>query len=857
MADVAHRPARRTPQPPPRTSASRPRNTPADQPGPPPQAAPGHPLCLGRSMRTALRTAIHALLQHPTLSDAPHSARAAAVVLLAKTNAGSGHASLTTSELGRWLGCSASHVNHTVLPELRDGAAEVEPQRGADGFVEGLLWRLLPFAAARKLGCPSDPLALSRAELATLLRLCEALFGPGWAPPGKSPVPAGELARFRGHGASALRLAGLLLALEARSDGWVRMRAGRLPVGPTGVAGREDGWLRADVTVAGLLGCAVPTAARIVDRLVAAGLLEVVAGDRPGRDRLRVLPVAAAYAQLRTEAAGEKTAVEPEPETEPNSASPASPCGCSCACTAGDDEETVRLSGPGWQQLGFDTCVTDDVSASSDSNSTENAFPQVPHGVPDSGAADGPAEFHTHHAPVAPPSSSPTRLSSGFSGSAVRGGGRLRERAPAREDCPPAAPGSRTADRGRGGVPLRGEKPTTGTRHHTSVAAAELRLPAGLEVALAPVAWLWAGLAAARVRWLTGIVRAELVRLEGLLGSAAAAQHALAARLQRRLNAQGGVAVRDFAAWLIGRGLPQRAGCWSVLCDDGLRLDVGAECESCTCLVADRRGVRRAAAAEVNRRHPGAPAPERQVLVDTELRDRWQRQLTRDRARHEAAVALRERRDRALAGRKAAAHTETAPAGAPCVHCGAEDVGGECLPCVLAAGTRRGVTEAVELALTRVADEGPDAVRATVAEAEAEVRAAVREAGTQAVADAPDGPGAALAHAFAERERARALVDEYRARVAAELEDSPVVRAELEQLRRAVLRRVRPVTEAALRRADDVAADARGRVVEDLLRRRLAVVRQARTSGPQEGDRQAWAARLEELAARPLCEPVA
>jgi hypothetical protein len=805
-------------------------------------------------MRTALRTAIHALLQHPTLSDAPHSARTAAVVLLAKTNAASGHATLTTSELGRWLGCSASHINHTVLPELRDGAAEVEPLRGVDGFVEGLLWRLRPFAAARTLGSPSDPLALSRAELATLLRLCEALFGPGWAVPGKSPVPAGELAHFRGHGASALRLAALLLALEARGDGWVRMRAGRLPVGPTGVAGREDGWLRADVTVAGLLGCAVPAAARVVDRLVDAGLLEVVAGDRPGRDRLRVLPVAAASARLRTEDAGDQTAVEPEPVPEPNSAST---CGCSCACAAGD-EEAVRLSGPGWQQLGFDACVTDDVSASSDSNSPENAFPQVPHGVPDSRAADGPAEFHTDHAPVVPRSSSITRLSSGFSGSAVRGGGRLRERAPAREDRPAADTRNRTADRGHGGVPLRGEKPRTGTRHNTSAATAELRLPAGLEVALAPVAWLWAGLAAGRVRWLTGVVRAELLRLEGLLGSATTAQRSLAARLQRRLNAQGGVAVRDFAAWLIGRGLPQRAGCWSVLCDDGLRLDGGAECESCTCLVADRRGARRAAAAEVARRHPGAPAAERQALVDTELRDRWERQVTRDRARHEAAVALKERRDRALTERRAAAPAEgTVPAGDACVHCGAEDVGGECLPCVLAAGTRRGVAEAVDLALTRVADEGPDAVRATVAEAEAAVWATVREAGARAVADAPDGPGAALARAFAERERARALADECRARVAAELEESPVVGAEVEQLRRAVLRRARPGAEAALRRADEVAADARGRVVEDLLRRRLAVVRQARTSGPQEDDRPGWAARLEALAARPLCEPVA
>ncbi|MET8579097.1 hypothetical protein [Streptomyces sp. NPDC005012] len=818
-------------------------------------------------MRTALRTAIHALLQHPTLSDAPHSARTAAMVLLAKTNAASGHATLTTSELGRWLGCSTSHINHTVLPELRDGAAEVEPLRGADGFVEGLLWRLRPFAAARTVGSPSDPLALSRTELATLLRLCEALFGPGWAVPGKSPVPAGELARFRGHGASALRLAGLLLVLEARGDGWVRMRAGRLPVGPTGVAGREDGWLRADVTVAGLLGCAVPAAARVVDRLVDAGLLEVVAGDRPGRDRLRVLPVAAAYARLGTDDAGgtddasgtddagEQTAVEPEHVPEPNSATT---CGCSCSCAAGDDEETVRLSGPGWQQLGFDACVTDDVSASSDSNSPENAFPQVPHGVPDSAAADGPAEFHTDHAPVVPRSSSITRLSSGFSGSAVRGGGRLRERAPAREDRPAADTRNLTADGGRGGVPLRGEKPRTGTRHHTSAATAGLPIPAGLEVALAPVAWLWARLATGRARWLTGVVRAELLRLKGLLGSAAAAQHALAARLQRRLNAQGGVPVRDFAAWLIGRGLPQRAGCWSVLCDDGLRLDVGAECESCTCLVADRRGARRTAAAEVARRHPATPAAERQILVDTELRDRWERQVTRDRARHEAAVALKERRDRALTARRTAARAEeTVPAGDACVHCGAEDVGGECLPCVLAAGTRRGVAEAVDLALTRAADEGPDAVRATVAAAEAEAWAAVRETGARAVADAPDGPGAALARAFAERERARALADEYRARIAAELEESPVVAAEVEQLRRAVLRRVRPVTEAALRRADEVAADARARVVEDLLRRRLAVVRQARTSGPQEDDRQGWAARLEALAARPLCEPVA
>lgn len=99
-------------------------------------------------------------------------------------------------------------------------------------------------------------------------------------------------------------------------------------------------------------------------------------------------------------------------------------------------------------------------------------------------------------------------------------------------------------------------------------------------------------------KWLANAVRSELVRLSGIVGPVFAAR-ALAARLARRIDRQGPHAVEQLTGWLLHRGLPQRSGCWSHLCDDGYRMGSGGPCESCACLIDDRRSTRRSIAATV------------------------------------------------------------------------------------------------------------------------------------------------------------------------------------------------------------------------------------------------------------------
>lgn len=157
-------------------------------------------------MRLRLLAAVRALLKDPSLVTAPDAARLAAVVLLAKSRAPKGmpddnQASIWGAELGRWLGTSESTVHHAVLPALREsGAVRTRVVTDAKGQPTGLDCLVMPVWQARRRGGAAHPLALSRTELATLLRLLEALFGPGWAPKNQEPTPPGLLAGRTGRG---------------------------------------------------------------------------------------------------------------------------------------------------------------------------------------------------------------------------------------------------------------------------------------------------------------------------------------------------------------------------------------------------------------------------------------------------------------------------------------------------------------------------------------------------------------------------------------------------------------------------------------------------------------------------------
>lgn len=232
-------------------------------------------------MRGRLRAAVGELLADPELEAAPDAVRLAAVVLLAKSNAAELCAQVTAGELGRWLGLTGSQVSHAVRPRLQRG-----PVRSEDTCVPGsrrtasIRWEVARLVWARHHGRADHPLRLTRPELATLLRLCEALFGPGW-----TATPPGLLAARRGHGAATDRLGMLLAVLNARPDGTVRLCGGA--VDPRG---------RLAATMARLLNCDTAAGERVLARLE---VCEVVAVPAGARERLVVPAVAAAYRRMR------------------------------------------------------------------------------------------------------------------------------------------------------------------------------------------------------------------------------------------------------------------------------------------------------------------------------------------------------------------------------------------------------------------------------------------------------------------------------------------------------------------------------------------------------------------------------
>lgn len=140
---------------------------------------PGPALRLGRGMRFRLLTALRALLADPRLGGRKDVVRLGNVVLMAKASHGRCRVETTARELGRWLGVSESTVDHEVLSVLREvDAVAARVLRGDDGLPTGVEYRVEALWKARHdVGAP---LALSKPELATLLRFLEALFAPGW-----------------------------------------------------------------------------------------------------------------------------------------------------------------------------------------------------------------------------------------------------------------------------------------------------------------------------------------------------------------------------------------------------------------------------------------------------------------------------------------------------------------------------------------------------------------------------------------------------------------------------------------------------------------------------------------------------
>jgi hypothetical protein len=262
----------------------------ADYPCPPSSATPrattpqdGHPapaeaLRLGKAMRHRLHTAVTAAVTAARQAEAPDAAALGLLVLMAKTSAQDGTARIWAAELGRWLGVGQSTVAHDVLPALRNsGLLATRPLTDATGRTRGLECVVMPMWRVRRDGRTTHPLALTRPELATLLRFLEALIGPGWQPsdPGKAATPAGLLAERTGRGAATDRLALVLMALNTTDRG-------RLRLCPGTVDARRG---RPATTVARLLSATPAAGAKVLARLSAHGVVAVTqAATKTGMD---------------------------------------------------------------------------------------------------------------------------------------------------------------------------------------------------------------------------------------------------------------------------------------------------------------------------------------------------------------------------------------------------------------------------------------------------------------------------------------------------------------------------------------------------------------------------------------------
>jgi len=605
---------------------------------------------LGRGMRLRLFAAVQALLADPSLAGLGDAARLSAVVLYAKSRAPQGReddnqTSIWGSELGRWLGMSESTVHHKVLPTLRKtGALHTQVVTNTEGQPTGLACLIMPLWRARHSGDAAHPLALSKVELATLLRLIEALFGPGWAPKYGERIPPGILASRTGKGAATDRLGLLLMVLNTRASGWLNLCGGS-------VVKREG---RVAATLARLLGCSPYGTRKVLARLAEAGVVERerrTTGTRMnGRGRVLVLPVARAYRRARRTPAEAVQGRKPVLSERPDSA-------------AGDHALAAMAGALG-------------ISGTYEGEATSE--PEVQE------RPDG-AEFHADHTSLVTLASCPP-VSGGFSGEGRREYGDQPKRAREHENqiaggdaCGQLTPLNVAGrmfrrEQPKQSLPISGGKNGRGPVPNEPVRTGSItgqgsrpqkRVPLPVEnlrAALAPIQPLWARLEHPAARHLVeAAVRTELTTVEGFAGPAIAPR-VLADRLARRLEDQIrlGAPIKNPVGWMLKRGLPQRQMCGDVRCDEGALLDSGRECPRCDEVRDDRRDQRRRVAASVDAVTPHASKAERRAAIERQLHDTvtaqaWVKAHKREEARTRRAAA----KARAGAATTQAATSET------------------------------------------------------------------------------------------------------------------------------------------------------------------------------------------------------
>ncbi|MEU5632150.1 hypothetical protein ACH47C_23570 [Streptomyces rishiriensis] len=813
--------------------------------GPAAKRGAGHSLALGQDARSRSRTTVRTLLDSPGLEEASDPVRLAVVVLASRTPSETGVVDIRARELGRWLGLSESRVRHAVLPGLRrSGVVDVDTLPGEFGEDWGLTCRVLPmWEAQNKVG---HPLRLTKPELATLLRLMEALMAPGWAHRDGRVTPAGLLGARTGHGAATDRLALLLLVLEAGETGRVRLCGGRV----------DKRYGRPVATLARLLGRSLSQAERVLERLEGAGLVErprrqTVSGLRQAA-RLVVPAVAAAHGarQGSTVAAGG---------------------------LVGD------LAGTTWPSEDSLASTKLQVGEAREACGT------------DEGDLATTASLHADHSSVADVSFE-VADGLGFSGYADSGSCGRPENAYAHEDQAAAKASVAASQRVLGGdSPLRGEKPGKsavdeqgGQRAAGARAGGRPKAVGGgktrqqgrvdlpddlrLRVALGPVAWLWARLNRWQQNHVAAATEAELERLKNLLMQPERAPRLLANRLIDRLEEVGGEArINSPFGWITRRGLVQRPACSDLRCDDGIRLDTGGDCDNCGNVIHIRRARRARIAADIDRELPGLGEARRRQVLEERLRDYAVAEAEdfvarREQARAEQARRTKARaaaRDRAERERQEAAAADAVRQALACEDCGQQRSAGLCEACGLRRRTEAAITEAGLVAATWAAnlDDVAD-VAAVAAHVRATLEADIETTHQQFLQLMEPGEleanptAAASALAFNALQVVQQALPEYRSSALGRLATTEEADAEArrayktEQNRRWF--RANPNGAEAVAAATKAAHAARERTAEYLLATRLEQLRKLTAVRTETVAPAPWSTRLTELAARPL-----
>ncbi|MEV1040480.1 hypothetical protein AB0J01_28085 [Streptomyces sp. NPDC050204] len=824
-------------------------------------------------MCARLQAALDALLGDRAVCGRPDAERLAVVVLLAKGSVGSSKLTLRAGEMARWLGIHKSYVLRKVLPGLRgSGVVSTDVMKDSHGYVDGLKWELLPLTAA--LDARGGPLVLDKGEAATFLRFCERLFGPGWAPVGKAPTPPGLLAGRRGRGAATARLALVQLALRARpEDGRVRLVGGAV----------KGGHRRAAATIARLLRCEVEDAEQVLDDLILEEVVTFEASSaKSGAGERLVIPAVADACGRAPEAESSEVldGLGEAPGDEPAAGSGCATCGCSVSATW--DGAEMPLEGDGWVQESFD--VVDEGSFTSLVGALRDQSPYARGGNSaqtgsdlgkcategEEPASETGALHHAPHTPLVEPDGS-LSLSGGFSGEADQGNGGLPERACTREDGPDRAPADGDAADFGSGSPLRGEQQQEsagGSGQHveqdTSRKAARrvngvvfvrpAPLPAGLELVLAPVQPVWERIVRLSARrHVAAAVRGQLGLLGGIVGPQLA-ERVLAERLGRRLDQQMGRPVTDPVGWILGRGLVQRAWCWARLCDEGRRMDTGADCPSCEVVIGDRRGLRARIAEETARELAGAAPKVLQAETERRLHSAVASEAAVQAARREQAAVMQQARAQAAEQRRVketAAEQERLVQ--PCADCGVPDAAGRCPLCAERRSTARALAEAVDLAVMTRADlTDPAAVAEATRRCALDTQALLEQHLDRLHADGVDENGTL----FAARETAVRIRDRRRQSLHSRLMCAPEAEAEANRAYDATMRGrhrypVRTMAEAAAERAAD---EAQLRAADFLFGERARQLRVARGEQPSRPASTDWASRCAELAGRELGE---